>query len=101
MKKIIILIFLTFNINSYAITPNEMFVVIGAVKYYNENCGGLTHQGMKKMNKSLKHFDMDKTPIGILERNSMAVSGYQTAQKFGCKGTKQQAQESGYGKYIN
>ena len=53
------------------------------------------------MNKSLKHFDMDKTPIGILERNSMAVSGYQTAQKFGCKGTKQQAQESGYGKYIN
>ncbi len=101
MKKIITLILLTLNINSYAITPNEMFVVIGAVKYYNENCGGLTLQGMKKMNKSLKHFDMEKTPIGILERNSMAVSGYQTAQKFGCKGTKRQAQESGFGKYIN
>jgi hypothetical protein len=101
MKKIITLILLTLNINSHAITPNEMFIVIGAVKYYNENCDGLTHQGMRKMNKSLKHFDMDKTPIRILERNSMAVSGYQTAQKFGCNGTKSEAQKAGYGQYIN
>ena len=36
---------------------------------------------------------MEKTPINILKRNSMAVSGYQTAQKFAYKGTKQQAQE--------
>jgi hypothetical protein len=31
----------------------------------------------------------------------MALSGYQTAQKFGCNGTKQQAQKAGYGQYIN
>jgi len=33
MKKIFILILLTFNFNSYAIMANKMFVVIGAVKY--------------------------------------------------------------------
>ena len=101
MKNLLALFFLTLHINTHALSPNEMLVVIGAVKYYNENCGGLTHKGMRKMNKSLKHFDMDKTPIGILERNSMAISGYRTAQKFGCHGTKNEAQKAGYGQYIN
>jgi hypothetical protein len=53
------------------------------------------------MNKGLKRFDMNKTPLPVLERNSMAISGYKTAQKFGCAGTKQQAQKAGYGQYIN
>ncbi|MCH9745477.1 MAG: hypothetical protein K0U04_01985 [Proteobacteria bacterium] len=101
MKKIVALIFVTLNFNAHALSPNEMLVVIGAVKYYNENCGGLTYQGIKKMNRSLKHFDMDKTPVNILEQNSMAISGYQTAQKFGCHGTKREAQKAGYGQYIN
>ena len=53
------------------------------------------------MNDSLEHFDMDKTPVAILEKSPMAVSGFQTAKKFGCLGTKQQANKAGYGKYIN
>lgn len=101
MKNLFALFFLTLHINTHALSPNEMLVVIGAVKYYNENCSGLTHKGIRKMNKSLKHFDMDKTPISILERSSMAISGYRTAQKFGCHGTKNEAQKAGYGQYIN
>ncbi|EEZ80269.1 MAG: hypothetical protein Sup05_0341 [uncultured Candidatus Thioglobus sp.] len=84
-----------------ALSPNEMLVIVGAVKYYNENCSGLTQAGIEKMNKGLKRFDMNKTPLPVLERNSMAISGYKTAQKFGCAGTKQQAQKAGYGQYIN
>ena len=101
MMKILSPILLLISINTHALSPNEMLVVIGAVKYYNENCGGLTRHGMKKMNDSLEHFDMDKTPVAILEKSSMAVSGFQAAKKFGCLGTRQQANKAGYGKYIN
>jgi len=101
MIKILSSILLFLSINTHALSPNEMLVVIGAVKYYNENCDGLTYQGIKKMNDSLEHFDMDKTPVAILEKSPMAVSGFQTAKKFGCLGTKQQANKAGYGKYIN
>jgi hypothetical protein len=101
MKKILTIMLLLTTFSAKALSPNEMLVIVGAVKYYNENCAGLTHAGVKQMNKGLKRFDMNKTPINVLERNPMALSGYQTAQKFGCNGTKQQAQKAGYGQYIN
>ena len=101
MKKLLTISLLTITLNAQAITPNEMLVVVGAVKFYNENCAGLSRTGIKKMNEGLKRFDMHKTPVPILERNSLAISGYKTAQKFGCKGTKAQAYKAGYGEYVN
>jgi hypothetical protein len=101
MKKILTMMLLMATFSAKALSPNEMLVIVGAVKYYNENCSGLTQSGIEKMNKGLKRFDMNKTPLPVLERNSMAISGYKTAQKFGCAGTKQQAQKAGYGQYIN
>lgn len=101
MNKIISILLLLITFNVKALSPNEMFVVIGAVKYYNENCAGLNYAGVNQMNKGLKRFDMDKTPIAILEQNPLAVSGYQTALKYGCMGTKREAQKAGYGQYIN
>ena len=41
MKNLVLVLFLTFNFNSQAMSPNEMYVIIGAVKYYNESCSGL------------------------------------------------------------
>ena len=101
MKKLLTIPFLIITLNVQAITPNEMLVVVGAVKFYNENCAGLSRTGVEKMNKGLKRFDMHKTPVSVLERNPLAVSGYKTAQKFGCKGTKAQAYKAGYGEYVN
>ena len=54
-----------------------------------------------KMNKGLQRFDMDRTPIHILETHPMAKSGFETAQKFGCEGTRQEAYRAGFGRYIN
>ncbi len=101
MKKLLAITLLTSTLSVQALSPNEMLVVVGAVKYYNENCAGLSRTGVEKMNKSLKHFDMDRTPVPILERNPLAISGYQTALKFGCMGTKNEAHKAGYGQYIN
>ncbi len=101
MKKILTILFLATTLNAKALTPNEMLVIVGAIKYYNENCAGLSREGIKAMNKGLKRFDMHKTPVPILERNSLAISGYKTAQNFGCKGTKNQAYKAGYGEYVN
>ena len=88
-------------LNAKALSPNEMLVVIGVVKYYNENCAGLSYEGVKRMNKGLKRFDMDNTPVAFLERNTLAITGYEVAEKYGCAGTKQAAFKSGYGQYIN
>jgi hypothetical protein len=101
MKKILAITLLTSTLSAQALSPNEMLVVVGAVKYYNENCAGLNHAGVKQMNKGLKRFDMDKTPLSILEQNPLAISGYQTAVQFGCIGTKREAHKAGYGQYIN
>jgi hypothetical protein len=101
MKKIVVSLLLVVSFNASALSPNEMLVIIGAVKYYNENCEGLSPRGAMKMNKGLKRFKMHKTPIHILEKNTVAVSGYQTAQKFGCEGTKREANKAGLGQYIN
>ncbi len=101
MKKIIAMLLMLSGLSAYSLSPNEMLVIIGAVKYYNENCGGLTYQGTRQMNKGLKRFDMDNTPVPILEQNQMAITGYKTAEKFGCEGTKHEAIKVGYGQYIN
>jgi len=101
MKRILTIALLATTLNAKAVSPNEMLVVVGAVKYYNENCAGLNHAGVKQMNKGLKRFDMDKTPVAILEQNPLAISGYQTAIKFGCAGTRNEAHKAGYGQYIN
>ena len=101
MRKVLIATLMTLSTTLHALSPNEMLVVIGAVKFYNENCGGLTQTGIKKMNNSLEYFDMDNTPVTVLERSRMVFSGYQTAKKFGCLGTKNEANKAGYGKYIN
>ncbi|MBC8494024.1 MAG: hypothetical protein ISR74_04610 [Candidatus Thioglobus sp.] len=101
MKKTLATILLLLHLPTHSLSPNEMLVIIGAVKYYNENCAGLTPKGMHQMNKGLKRFDMDSTPLFILEQNKMAVSGFKTAEKFGCNGTQQEAQKAGYGQYIN
>ncbi len=101
MKKIIATALITLSLSSNALSPNEMFIVIGAVKYYNENCAGVNYAGMRKMNKGLKRFNMDKTPIYILEQNQLAVSSYKTAEKFGCDGTRNEAIKAGFGAYVN
>jgi len=101
MKIILTIALLILALPSKALSPNKMLVVIGAIKYYNENCSGLNYAGVKKMNKSLKRFDMDKTPLSVLEQNPLAISGYQTALRYGCMGTKREAHKSGYGQYIN
>jgi hypothetical protein len=44
---------------------------------------------------------MDTIPVGILEQHPLAVSGYKTATNFGCDGTKREAYNAGFGKYIN
>jgi hypothetical protein len=41
MKKIFIFILLTITCTVKALSPNEMLMIVGAVKYYNENCEGL------------------------------------------------------------
>jgi hypothetical protein len=89
MNKILTILLLSITLNAKALSPNEMLVVVGAVKYYNENCAGLNQNGVKK------------TPVAILEQNPLAISGYQTAVKFGCIGTKHEANKAGYGEYIN
>ncbi|WP_428087186.1 hypothetical protein [Candidatus Thioglobus sp.] len=101
MKKIFSALLLLIHLPVHSLSPNDMLVVIGAVKYYNENCQGLSHQGIKKMNKALRHFDMDETPIYILEQNFLAASSYQIASQLGCNGTKNEANKAGYGGYIN
>ena len=63
MKKVISILFLIFSFNSQAMSPNEMYVIIGAIKYYNESCSGLNLAGVQRMNKGLKRYKMDKTPI--------------------------------------
>lgn len=101
MRKVLTALLLTTSLSINALSPNEMLVIIGAVKYYNENCAGLSPRGAMKMNKGLKRFKMHRTPIHILEKNTVAVSGYQIAQKFGCEGTKREAHKAGFGQYIN
>jgi len=101
MKKFIATALITLSLSLNALSPNEMFVIIGAVKYYNENCAGVNYAGMRKMNKGLKRFNMNKTPIHILEQNPMAVSSYQVAEKFGCDGTRNEARKVGFGAYVN
>ncbi|SMM99399.1 hypothetical protein SPONN_527 [uncultured Candidatus Thioglobus sp.] len=53
------------------------------------------------MNKGLRYFKMDRTPVFELEKHPLAVSGYTTAKKFGCEETKKQAHQAGFGQYIN
>ena len=100
MKKIFLFLLLT-TLTVKAESPNEMLVIIGVVKYYNENCAGLNTAGYRRMNKGLKHFKMHKTPVPVLEQHPLAISGYQTAKKFGCEGTRREAQKAGFGQYIN
>lgn len=94
------LLFIT-SLSAKALSPNEMLVIIGAVKYYNENCAGLNTAGYHRMNKGLKRFKMNRTPVSVLEQHPLAVSSYKTAEKFGCAGTKQEAHRAGFGQYIN
>lgn len=101
MKKILTFLLLTASLNGLALSPNEMLVIIGAVKYYNEHCAGLNSMGYHRMNKGLKRFKMDKTPVSVLEQHPLAVSSYQTAEKFSCAGTKNEAYKAGFGRYIN
>ncbi len=101
MKKLLAVALLTTGLSAQAMSPNEMLVIVGAVKYYNENCAGLTFAGVNTMNKGLRRFNMDRTPIAFLESTPMAVSGYKTAEKFGCEGTKREAQKAGFGAYVN
>lgn len=101
MKKILTSLLLAVSLNGLALSPNEMLVIIGAVKYYNENCAGLNPMGYHTMNKGLKRFKMDRTPVSVLEEHSLAVSSYQTAEKFGCVGIKNEAYKAGFGQYIN
>ena len=89
------------SLSAVALSPNEMLVIIGAVKYYNQHCAGLNLAGIRQMNKGLKRFDMHTTPVPMLEQHPLAISGYQTAQKFGCQGTKREAYQAGFGRYIN
>ncbi|WP_190600040.1 hypothetical protein [Candidatus Vesicomyidisocius sp. SY067_SCS001] len=101
MKIILTLLFLTSNFSALSLSPNEMLVIVGAVKYYNENCSGLNSAGFQRMNKGLKRFKMNKIPIPILEQQLLAISSYQTAEKFGCIETKNEAYKAGFGQYIN
>ncbi len=101
MKKILATFLLTTSLSISALSPNEMLALVGAVKYYNENCSGLNWAGIQRMNKGLKYVKMHKTPVSILEKNPLAISSYQTAQGFGCAGTKREAHKAGFGQYIN
>jgi hypothetical protein len=101
MKKVLAVALLTTGLSAQALSPNEMLVIVGAVKYYNENCAGLSYAGVKQMNKGLKRFDMDETPLAVLEKSPLAISGYQTALRYGCKGTKIEAYKAGFGAYVN
>jgi hypothetical protein len=100
MKKIISLVLFFIYSGLWAMSPNEMLVIIGAVKFYTENCNGLTPQGVNKMNQGLKRYQMNQTPIKILEKHPLAKSSYQTAQKFGCENTKLEVKKAGFGAYI-
>jgi hypothetical protein len=100
MKKIILPVIFFVTTITHALSPNEMLVIIGAVKYYNENCAGLSPMGVKKMNQGLNRFDLDNIPLNTLEKHPMSVSGYKTAKGFGCAGTKREAQKAGFGQYI-
>jgi hypothetical protein len=53
MKKIFLFLLLTTTLTVKALSPNEMLIMIGAVKYYNENCAGLNTAGYRKMNQGL------------------------------------------------
>ena len=102
MKHTLLLtLLLIINLPTKALSPNEMLVIVGAVKYYNENCAGLNTAGYHRMNKGLKRFKMDRTPVSVLEQYPLAVSSYKTAEKFGCDGTKREAHKAGFGQYIN
>jgi len=102
MKHTLLLTLLfTTSLSAKALSPNEMLVIVGAVKYYNENCAGLNPSGFQRMNKGLKRFKMHKTPLSILAQHPLAISSYKTAKKFGCDGTKQEAYKAGFGQYIN
>lgn len=101
IKKILTFLLLSFSFGTQALSPNTMFVIIGVVKYYNGNCAGLSPSGYHKMNKGLKRFKMNKTPLLVLESNPIAVSSYKVAKKFGCKGTKKEIYRAGFGQYIN
>ncbi|ABL02359.1 hypothetical protein Rmag_0609 [Candidatus Ruthia magnifica str. Cm (Calyptogena magnifica)] len=102
MKKILTFLLLTTTgLNGLALSPNKMLAIVGAVKYYNENCGGLNLAGLRRMNKGLKRFKMHKIPRPLLEQHPLSISSYQTAEKFGCTGTKNEAYKAGFGQYIN
>lgn len=101
MKKTLSIFVILLGLSVHAMSPNEMLVMIGAVKYYNENCAGLNSTGFSRMNRGLKYFKMHKTPIAVLEKNPLAVMAYQTAKKFGCGGTKREAHKTGFSQYIN
>jgi hypothetical protein len=101
MKKIIATTMLLTSLSAYSMSTEEMLVIVGVVKYYNENCAGLSYRGIQQMNKSLKRFDMNKTPVYTLENTSMANAGYNTAKKFGCIGTKNEAERAGFRGYLN
>lgn len=101
MKKIVFGLLLSLGLNAQAMSPNEMLAIVGAVKFYNENCAGLNPAGARRMNQGLKRFKMDKTPISVLEQHPFAISTYNTAKKYGCDGTKREAQKAGFFQYIN
>jgi hypothetical protein len=101
MKKIIATTLLLTSLSAYSMSTEEMLLVVGVVKYYNENCAGLSYKGIQQMNKSLKRFDMNTTPIYALENSFMAHSGYDTAKKFGCIRTKSEAEKAGFKGYLN
>ena len=101
MKKIFAALLLSLGLPSHSLSPNEMLVIVGAVKYYNEQCAGINPSGSRLMHKGLKRFKMDRTPLYILEQQALAQSGYQTAVEFGCEGTRNEAYRAGFGRYIN
>jgi hypothetical protein len=65
--KIFLFLLLTTTLTVKALSPNEMLIMIGAVKYYNENCAGLNTAGYRKMNQGLKRFKMHRTPVPVLK----------------------------------
>jgi hypothetical protein len=100
MKFLLFSTLFTLSLFARALSPNEMLVIIGAVKYYNQHCNGLNPKGFMHMNKGLKRFKMHRTPLEVLEAHPLAISGYKTAQEFGCAGTQLEAQKAGFGRYI-
>jgi hypothetical protein len=101
MKKIIATTLLLTSLSASSMSTEEMLMIVGVVKYYNENCAGLSYRGIQQMNKSLKRFDMNKTPVYTLENTPMANSGYNIAKKFGCINTKNEAEKAGFRGYLN